>query len=366
MSWNGVPIFKSLNIGKCLQVKMISHCEAYGGAFCLVLLSSEDIFPFFGKFNFIYYFCINKKDVLIINNLTMTLKQELLLRCISSFIEEDGYAHYSHINMFPCRHERFKDEYKYLYDNKFIENYTKNGYYVRIKVLKPLECPDFIFMEILDLKLRLYLLELYNNYYNKQNLNKKVRDEARLRMLNLNSENLIKNAKIIKNKISTDAENYELVYTENGYKAHKKDNNTYKCRYCGDTNPDHFTKSDPYICKSCRNKIDRTLIPMSEKLLIRSKKSATARDLEYKLTTSDIEELLKNQNNKCYYTGLTFGDNFSDKFTYPTIDRIDSSKGYIKGNVCICTFIANIMKRDMTTDQFKEQIKLLYKNIDNF
>ena len=52
--------------------------------------------------------------------------------------------------------------------------------------------------------------------------------------------------------------------------------------------------------------------------------------------------------------------------TYPTIDRIDSSKGYIKGNVCICTWFVNTMKANLTIDQFKEVITKIYENKDNF
>ena len=52
--------------------------------------------------------------------------------------------------------------------------------------------------------------------------------------------------------------------------------------------------------------------------------------------------------------------------TYPTIDRIDSSKGYVEGNVCICTWFINTMKANLTVDQFKDVITKIYENKDNF
>ena len=73
-----------------------------------------------------------------------------------------------------------------------------------------------------------------------------------------------------------------------------------------------------------------------------------------------------NQNNTCFYSGVTFENNFNDKLTYPTLDRVDSSKGYVKGNVVLCTWITNTMKSDLTLKQFKDTIVKIYENKDNF
>lgn len=81
---------------------------------------------------------------------------------------------------------------------------------------------------------------------------------------------------------------------------------------------------------------------------------------EYTLTPEYIKELLISQNYKDFYTGLIP----EDKMLY-SIDRIDSSKGYIQGNVVITTRI-NLMKGTMNTEEFKQTIKDLYNNINNF
>jgi repressor of nif and glnA expression len=77
-----------------------------------------------------------------------------------------------------------------------------------------------------------------------------------------------------------------------------------------------------------------------------SAKAQNARDrgIEFSLSFASMRNLLKAQN--CYYTGL--------KMTKPTgtkqvgsdltIDRIDASKGYIKGNVVACCYAANQLK----------------------
>lgn len=79
-----------------------------------------------------------------------------------------------------------------------------------------------------------------------------------------------------------------------------------------------------------------------------------------------IKDLLIKQNYKCIYSGIGFQNNFRDKLAYPTIDRIDSNNGYVKGNVCICTFIVNMMKNNLTVDQFKDLVTKIYNNLDNF
>jgi len=72
------------------------------------------------------------------------------------------------------------------------------------------------------------------------------------------------------------------------------------------------------------------------------------------------------QNKKCALTGLDikFGvrnDKITGTYeeTTASLDRIDSSKGYVKGNIQWVHKDINIMKNDFNVDKFKKLCKMV-------
>lgn len=80
----------------------------------------------------------------------------------------------------------------------------------------------------------------------------------------------------------------------------------------------------------------------------RARRSAKRRGLEYSLEPEDIVIP-----ETCPYLKIKLSYNKKDskKPFYYSVDRIDSSKGYIKGNVRIVSILSNTMKSEATSDQ---------------
>lgn len=74
--------------------------------------------------------------------------------------------------------------------------------------------------------------------------------------------------------------------------------------------------------------------------------NAKKRGIEFNLTFTSMKNLMSSK--RCYYTGIILtkstGKEGELKLSDFTIDRIDGSKGYIKGNVVACCYGANQMK----------------------
>lgn len=85
-------------------------------------------------------------------------------------------------------------------------------------------------------------------------------------------------------------------------------------------------------------------------------KNAQERKLEFNITMNYVWDIYEQQERKCALSGLpiNFNYSFSNKRKQQTasIDRIDSKKGYLEGNIQICHIDVNIMKRDFSNEYF--------------
>lgn len=81
---------------------------------------------------------------------------------------------------------------------------------------------------------------------------------------------------------------------------------------------------------------------------------AENRNLEFSITIQYGWEIFIGQNRKCALSGidLNFGGKWNSSNTTASLDRIDSSKGYIVGNIQWVHKKLNIMKGEMSDEQF--------------
>lgn len=90
---------------------------------------------------------------------------------------------------------------------------------------------------------------------------------------------------------------------------------------------------------------------------------------EFSITIEEIWELFLKQDRKCVFSGieLKFTTNHRNKKGDQTasLDRIDSSKGYITGNIQWVHKRINMMKQSMKDEDFINWCRLIAKNREN-
>lgn len=101
---------------------------------------------------------------------------------------------------------------------------------------------------------------------------------------------------------------------------------------------------------------------LSKTLYNRIIKGARYRNLDFKLSIIYLQSLIEQQNFKCKLSGLDIRFNqYATKSHSASLDRIDSSKGYIEGNVQWVHKDINIMKLNHSQDKFIQLCKEVAK-----
>lgn len=140
---------------------------------------------------------------------------------------------------------------------------------------------------------------------------------------------------------------------------------TVKCE-CGDIRNIKVSgiRKDTYGCLTCSNRKNKNKFKdVSGGFFGRMVNGAKKRNLEVSISPEDIYNLFVKQDRKCALSGidLTLGI-IVNKSSTASIDRIDSSKGYIIGNIQIVHKDINKMKMDFNQDYFINMCKLITKN----
>lgn len=164
-----------------------------------------------------------------------------------------------------------------------------------------------------------------------------------------------------KNKELQQVKNYQSIN-----KIHKKSGRTIKstCRLKGCNNLSYLTKKESennklrYCSKEC-SYIGARVNPI-HKYFKNIQRNAEKRGKKFNLTEDYILSLLKLQHNKCAITGIKIKlshPNDKTSLEDASLDRIDSSKGYKKGNVQWVALGVNYMKRNFTDIELKRLLQ---------
>lgn len=141
---------------------------------------------------------------------------------------------------------------------------------------------------------------------------------------------------------------------------------------CGTTKESRvssLSRGETTKCMSCsakqRSKIHfKGIGEISQSFFYHLQKSAESRQLDFKLTKEYLWNLFLEQNRKCALSGLEikFYTHYKNKTDQTaSVDRIDSSKGYIEGNVQWVHKHVNLMKLNFSQGEFIDLCALIAK-----
>lgn len=105
---------------------------------------------------------------------------------------------------------------------------------------------------------------------------------------------------------------------------------------------------------------DMPEIVRKRNIIRHAKYGAIKRNLEFSITFNDI---MWNEYCPVFGIKLNYGKSDRGKKTYDraSIDRTDSTKGYVPGNVVVMSWRANMLKRDGTAEEMKMIAEYLAK-----
>ena len=134
---------------------------------------------------------------------------------------------------------------------------------------------------------------------------------------------------------------------------------------CGGTKPNASFRNlqrgaTPHCgCSPGKRKPSQSVsVSLRNALISNYKGNAKSKGLPFDLSDAECETLFKGD---CYFCGLPPSSNYrkkpyEDTYLYSSIDRIDSNKGYIRGNVASCCTDCNYLKGNKANEVFLAHI----------
>lgn len=142
-------------------------------------------------------------------------------------------------------------------------------------------------------------------------------------------------------------------------------------RLCYECKTEHqISRSYGIFCKKCKN-VKRKILKKNTKKPRHIWMGDILRTFRYRskgvcdLTLDYLIELWNKQNGLCYYSNLPLQEPYYGSgriYNVASIDRIDSSLGYVKNNVVWCLWVCNAGKSNLSVNQYIEICKAVSSN----
>lgn len=136
-----------------------------------------------------------------------------------------------------------------------------------------------------------------------------------------------------------------------------KDKSILVCKECHnefETTPDHIWTEHTKSCGCTSRGRRKGTEEVSGDYFTILRKGAIRRGIKFDITIEYISNLLKKQNFKCKLSNMDIQTSYNRKKKEQTasLDRIDNTKGYVKGNVQWVHRDVNWMKQDFSQEYF--------------
>lgn len=132
-------------------------------------------------------------------------------------------------------------------------------------------------------------------------------------------------------------------------------------------------------CKKCSNKIKKEkfsqyiiehsytesnrymgYMELPKSIFCQYKANAARRNIDFNITIEYMYHLYEKQNKKCFFTDIELS--FNPKNNNASLDRINSTIGYVEGNLIWVYKPLNTMKRSLSIDEFIKYCCLIAKH----
>lgn len=110
-----------------------------------------------------------------------------------------------------------------------------------------------------------------------------------------------------------------------------------------------YVKRRERILEQKKEYVDK--LPSALRVWRSAKNGARARKIEFDISVIDVQRAWP-KDNKCpvFGTDLVFEKGRNKNFS-PSLDRLDASRGYVKGNIALISWRANNIKGNATVDE---------------